>query len=74
MVVGGCGRRSSALSGQEERVQKETGTLNTLLRHSPSDILLPAGPHLLKFIEPPKPVLAIGIKLSTHKSLGEIPR
>lgn len=69
-MVGVCGRGHPALSGQGERVREEAGTLYTLLRHSPSDIFLPANPHLLKFIEPPKPALAIGIKLEINKSFG----
>lgn len=58
MVVGVCGE--AVLLSVDGRKCMEAGTLHNLLRHSPSNMLLPASPHLLNLIEPPKPALAVG--------------
>jgi hypothetical protein len=46
---------------------RRLGSQCNLQSHIPSDLLLPARPHLPKFPEPPKIVPTVGIKNSKHK-------
>jgi hypothetical protein len=54
MVAGVCRGRASSLHGAQKAENKRgPGAKHNLQRHTPSDLLPPARPHILRFPQPP---------------------